>query len=310
MSARHSDHRHDGHPHAHGAARSAGSRHRGRLTAVFLLSAAYLLVEVAGAWWTHSLALLAEAGHMLTDVAGLGLALLAIRFGERAPTAERSYGHHRMEILAAVANAIVLIGLCGFILVEAASRLRHPEAVASQGMLLVAALGLGVNLVGMFVLRPGAAESLNLRAAYLEVASDAMTAAAVIAAAAVMWATRWYYADPLASALIGLLILPRTWRLLADAINVLLEGTPSDVDTGALRSAVGGTPGVAGLHDVHVWTLTSGMNAMSLHVVLADGASHDAVLAAVQKGITSQFSIHHVTVQVEGRGCAQNETHL
>lgn len=277
---------------------------------MFLLLAAYLLVEVAGAWWTHSLALLAEAGHMLTDVAGLGLALLAIRFGERAPTAERSYGYHRMEILAAVANAIVLIGLCGFILVEAASRLRHPEAVASQGMLLVAALGLGVNVAGMFVLRPGAAESLNLRAAYLEVASDAMTAAAVIVAAALMWATRWYYADPLASALIGLLILPRTWRLLADAINVLLEGTPGDVDIGALRSAVGGTPGVAGLHDVHVWTLTSGMNAMSLHVVLADGASHDAVLAAVQKGITSKFSIHHVTVQVEGRGCALNETHL
>ena len=293
-----------------GHGHSAAGKNKHNLKIVFCLTALYLIAEVIGGLLTNSLALLADAGHMLTDVAGLGLALFAINFAERPATPERTYGYYRVEILAALTNAVVLIGISFYILYEAYERFRNPPEVASKTMLLVAVIGLAVNIVGIFILRGGSTESLNLKGAYFEVLSDMLTSVGVLIAGVIMWTTGWYYADPLISAGIGLFILPRTGKLLREAVGVLLEGTPSDINLTALREAISKVDGVADVHDLHVWTLTSGVNAMSVHVVLEDGSSHDNVLAATQRCATSSFKIAHATVQVEGKDCAEWETHL
>jgi cobalt-zinc-cadmium efflux system protein len=294
----------------HGHTHSPSGRNKRRLALVLGLTTLYLVAEVIGGLLTHSLALLADAGHMLTDVAGLGLALLAIRFAERPATPERTYGFYRVEILAALTNAVVLIGISLYVLYEAYERFRNPPEVQSAPMLLVASIGLVINIAGIFILRAGSQESLNMKGAYFEVLSDMLTSIGVIIAGTIMLTTGWYYADPIISAGIGLFILPRTWMLLKDAVGVLLEDTPSDVNLAAVREGIGGVPGVAGVHDLHVWALTSGVNALSVHVVRADGSLHDEVLVAVQKLVTSDFKIMHATVQVEGKECAAFETHL
>ena len=295
-----------GHTHAP----TAGGRNRKRLTLVLGMTSAYLIAEVAGGLITGSLALLADAGHMLTDVAGLGLALFAIRFGERPATPERTYGYYRVEILAALANAVMLIGVSIYILVEAYQRLRHPPEVATGAMLVVAGLGLVVNVAGVLLLRAGSQESLNVQGAYFEVLSDLLTSIGVLIAGVVMWTTGWYYADPLISAIIGLLIFPRTWRLLRQALGVLLEGTPSDVNLAALREEISGISGVAGVHDLHVWSLTSGINAMSAHVLASPPSELDEVRRRVGEVIRSRFKIQHVTLQVEEEGCGDTAVHL
>jgi cobalt-zinc-cadmium efflux system protein len=295
-----------GHAHNH----SAAGKNKKRLAIVLALTSAYLVAEVIGGLLTHSLALLADAGHMLTDVAGLILALLAIRFAERPATTERTYGYYRIEILAALLNAVVLIGISLYILYEAYERFRNPPEVQSGGMLAVALVGLVVNIAGIYLLKSASEESLNMKGAYFEVLSDMLTSIGVIAAGIIMLTTGWYYADPIISAGIGVFILPRTWMLLRDAVGVLLEGTPHDVNLAALRESIQTVEGVADVHDLHVWSLTSGMNAMSVHAVLADHSLHDEVLAAVQKKVTSEFKIAHATVQVECKGCTAFETHL
>lgn len=294
----------------HGHSHTPAGKNKRRLAIVLGLTTTYLLAEVVGGLLTHSLALLADAGHMLTDVAGLGLAFLAIRFAERPATPERTYGYYRIEILAALSNGVVLIGISLYILYEAYERFRNPPEVQSGAMLAVASVGLLVNIVGIYVLRAAAKESLNMKGAYFEVLSDMLTSVGVIIASLIMLTTGWYYADPLISAGIGLFILPRMWMLLRDAVGVLLEGTPTDVNLATLREAIKNVTGVADVHDLHVWSLTSGVNAMSVHTVLADHGLHDEVLAAVQQRVTSEFKIAHVTVQVECKGCAAFETHL
>jgi cobalt-zinc-cadmium efflux system protein len=289
---------------------SAAGRNMRQLTIVFAFTSLYLVVEVIGALMTGSLALLADAAHMLTDVGGLGLALFAIRFAERPATPERTYGYYRVEILSALANAVVLIGISLYILYEAYQRFLEPPAVESLGMLGVASIGLVVNIAGMLLLRSGSTESLNLKGAYFEVLSDMLSSLGVIAAGFIMWATQWYYADPLFSAGIGLFIFPRTWRLLREAVDVLLEATPSTVNLASVRQAIADTPGVAGVHDLHVWSLTSGVNALSVHAVRTDDVSHDDILRAVQARVTSQFGIAHATIQVESAGHEERETHL
>jgi cobalt-zinc-cadmium efflux system protein len=221
-----------------------------------------------------------------------------------------TYGFYRIEILAALANAIVLIGISLYILYEAYERFRNPPQIQSGAMLAVASVGLIINIIGIRLLRSASKESLNMKGAYFEVLSDMLTSVGVIVAGVIMLSTGWYYADPLISAGIGLFILPRTWMLLRDAVCVLLEGTPSDVNLTALREAIQNVAGVADVHDLHVWSLTSGVNAMSVHAVLADHGLHDEVLAAVQKKVTSEFKIAHATVQVECEGCSLYETHL
>lgn len=282
--------------HANG---SAAAANRGRLVAVLVLTLAILGVEVVGGIAANSLALLADAGHMLTDVAGVGMALLAIWFAGRRPTSGRTFGYLRLEILAAVANAVLLFGVAAFILIEAWRRLSEPPAVASGLMLAVALVGLAANAASLFLLRDVQRGSLNMRGAYLEVLGDFVGSAAVIVAAIVIALTGWTTADAVASALIGLLILPRTFTLLREATDVLLEATPKGVDMAHVRRHILDAPGVADCHDLHAWTITSGMNVVSAHVVLAEGANAATTLDALCACLSDDFDIEHSTFQLE-----------
>jgi len=283
-------------PHTHP---SAAAAERGRLTAVLVLSLGILIIEVIGAIVSNSLALLADAGHMLTDVSGIGLSLLAIWFAQRTPTTERTFGFLRLEIFAAVANAVLLFGVALFILFEAWQRLSAPPDVASGLMLAVAVLGLAINAVSLFLLRNAQKTSLTMRGAYLEVMGDFAGSIAVIIAALVIAATGWVAADAVASVLIALLILPRTFGLLRDATDVLLEATPKGVDMDHVRQHILEAPGVIDCHDLHAWTITSGMNVVSAHVILADGADPATTLDALCACLSDDFDIEHSTFQLE-----------
>jgi cobalt-zinc-cadmium efflux system protein len=283
-------------PHSHG---SAAAAHRGRLIAVLALSLAILAVEVIGAVASNSLALLADAGHMLTDVAGVALALLAIQFAGRSPTNGRTFGYLRLEILAAVANAFLLFGVAAFVLFEAWRRLSDPTEIASGLMLAVALVGLAANAGSLFLLCDAQRHSLNMRGAYLEVMGDVAGSAAVIVAATVIALTGWTPADAVASIAIGLLILPRTFALLRDATDVLLEATPKGVDLAHVRQHILDAPGVVDCHDLHAWAITSGMNVVSAHVVLANGSDAARALDALAKCLSDDFDIEHSTFQLE-----------
>jgi cobalt-zinc-cadmium efflux system protein len=278
---------------------SAAAAHRGRLIAVLILSLIILAVEVAGGIAANSLALLADAGHMLTDVAGMGLALLAIWFAGRSPTNGRTYGYLRLEILATVVNGVLLFGIAGFVLFEAWQRLAQPPAISSAPMLAVAFVGLLGNAGSLFLLRHAQRVSLNMRGAYLEVMGDFAGSVSVIAAAAIILATGWTAADAVASALIGILILPRTFALLREATDVLLEGSPKGVAIGQVRQHILEAPGVADCHDLHAWTITSGVNVVSAHVVLTSGADPAATLDALCACLAADFDIEHSTFQLE-----------
>jgi cobalt-zinc-cadmium efflux system protein len=292
-----------GHGHDHGHAHSAT---RGRLTAVLALTFVFLLVEVAAGLLTGSLALLADAGHMLTDVAGLVLALLATKLAERPASPRRTFGYHRAEVLAALTNSFLLLGVAGYILAEAWNRWETPQDVPSRAVLLVASVGLLVNLVGAVLLQAGARTSLNLRGAYNEVVADALSSIGVIVGAVVMGLTGWQRVDTLVAVAIALFVLPRTWGLLRETLHVLLEGTPREVDLTALRTAMEDVPGVKTVHDLHVWTLTSGVHALSAHAILQDGATHGQVLGDLRTRVTAGFPITHVTVQLEERCCGEH----
>jgi cobalt-zinc-cadmium efflux system protein len=291
-------HGHD-HAHAHHARTS-------RLAVVLALTFGFLLIEVAAGFLTGSLALLADAGHMLTDAAGLVLALLAAKLAERPASPRRTFGYHRAEVLAALTNAVLLFGVAGYILVEAVERFREPQAVPGGTVLLVASVGLAVNLVGAVLLQAGADTSLNLRGAYNEVVADAVSSIGVIVGALVMKLTGWSRLDTVVAVAIAVFVLPRTWGLLRETLHVLLEGTPREVDMKALRTAMEGVPGVKTVHDLHVWTLTSGVHALSAHAILQDGATHGQVLGDLRTRVTGGFPITHVTVQLEERCCGEH----
>jgi cobalt-zinc-cadmium efflux system protein len=279
---------------AHG--RVAGLR---PLSVVLAISIAVFVVEAVGALVANSLALLADAGHVLADVVGMALSVFAIWLGSRPANEERTFGHLRAEILAAVVNATILFGIAFFLLVEAGARFADPPAVASTAMLSFAVLGLAANLVSAWILHRSPSRTLNLRAASLEVLSDAAGSAIVIVAAIIIAATGLHAVDAIASAAVALLILPRTWRLLREAIDVLLEATPRDVDTRHVRRHILDAPGVIEVHDLHIWTITSGMNVISAHVVLSDDASPPLVLRALAACLRDDFDIEHSTFQLE-----------
>jgi len=266
---------------------------------VLALSASFMVVQVVVGWWTNSLALLADAAHLFVDAAGVGLSLLAVWFAERPATAEKTYGYYRVEILAALVNGVVLCVLAIAILVEAWDRLRVHHEVSAGPVLLVAVAALGVNLLAAWLLHAGAGESLNVRGAYLEVLGDALSSAAVIVAATVILVTGWTAADALASAAIGLLILPRTFALLKQAVNVLLEGVPAHLALAEIETALRGVSGVKRVHDLHVWTLTSGREAMSVHVEVEPGTPPDRILDELHVVLHARFGIDHTTIQVE-----------
>ncbi len=263
------------------------------------LSLAVLAIEIAGGVASHSLALVADAAHVFTDAAGIGLALLAIWVGSRPANAQRTYGYLRLEILAAVVNAVLLLGVAAFIVYEGWHRLSAPPQVASPLMLGVALVGLAINGFSMGLLHRAQAHSLNMRAAYLEVMGDLAGSAAVIVAAVVILATGWARADAVASMAIAVLILPRTWVLLRDATDVLLEATPKGVSMDEIRAHILAAPGVVGVHDLHAWTITSGVNVLSAHVVLEAEADGPAALDFLCGCLAGHFDIEHSTFQLE-----------
>jgi len=284
--------------HDHGRT-TAAARSRGALFTTLGLTVTFMLIEFAAGLWTGSLALVADAGHMLTDAGALALALFASWIAARPPTPAKTYGYYRAEILAALVNAVVLLAVAGVVLYEAWRRIVAPAPVLGVPMAMVAAVGLAVNVTGAWLLHRGAHESLNVRAAYLEVLSDALSSLAVLVAATVVITTGLTVADPLASAAIALLIVPRTWGLLRQAVNVLLEGTPAHLELTEIEAAMTRVPGVRRVHDLHVWTLTSGREAMSAHVVVADVRESERLLEALHAVLHARFGIDHTTIQLE-----------
>jgi cobalt-zinc-cadmium efflux system protein len=278
---------------------SASAVHVGRLKIVFFLTFGVMVAEVIAGVVSNSLALLADAGHMLTDVAGIGLALLAIYFAARPATEGRTYGWYRLEILAAVVNAMLLFAVGIWVLVEAWRRFAEPPEVRSGLMLAVAVVGLLANAISARLLMEGQRQSLNMRGAYLEVLGDLLGSAAVIIAAVVIALTGYAAADSIASVVIGLLILPRTWHLLREAVDVLLEATPKDVDLDEVRRHILETADVADVHDLHAWTITSGMNVVSAHVVMKEGADPASILDRLGSCLSGDFDIEHSTFQLE-----------
>jgi cobalt-zinc-cadmium efflux system protein len=278
---------------------SPASRHSGRLVWTLSLTASFMVIEVIGGLWTGSLALLADAGHMLTDVGGLSMSLLAVWFAQKPPTTENTYGYFRAEILAAMANGVVLFVVASYVLYEAFLRVWAPPVIRGGPMLAIAVLGLGVNLLSMGLLHHGAGESLNIHGAYLEVLSDALGSIGVIVAAVIIQTTGFYLVDPLSSAAIGLFILPRTWALMRKALHILMEGVPPHLDIREIERAMITAASVRAVHDLHVWTLTSGKEAMSSHVIVDDLTAGDRILHDLHKLLHERFGIEHTTIQLE-----------
>ncbi len=299
-------HSHAGHSHGSG---TAAGRHKGRLLGALGLTSTFMVVEAVGGLLTGSLALLADAAHMLTDAGGLALALIAIRFAERAATPQKTYGYVRLEILAALVNAVVLLLLTIFILYEAFDRFVNPPPVLAGPMLAVALVGLAVNLLSMKLLSAGSSQSLNVKGAYFEVMSDMLGSLGVIIAALVVMFTGWRLADPIIGAGIGLFIVPRTWGLLKQTVHILMEGTPPEVDMALLEQRLKDIPGVAAVHDLHVWTITSGLDSMSCHLVIADMARARETLHAANEAMKTGFGLKHTTIQVEDQALRDAEGH-
>lgn len=271
-----------------------------------VLTSAFLIAEVVGGVVLNSLALLSDAAHMFTDVAALAIALAAIRIARRPADQRRTYGYHRFEILAAAFNALLLFGVAGYILFEAWQRWRQPEEVQTTGVLVVAALGLMVNLASMWMLRSGKDASLNVKGAYLEVWSDMLGSIGVIAGALVIRITGWNWVDSVIAVAIGLWVLPRTWVLLKDTLNILLEGVPEGIDMAAVRQSLLGLPGVLGVHDLHVWAVTSGRTSLTVHLVHApDVAAPVELLERARTVLAAEHHITHTTIQLETQPCAQ-----
>jgi cobalt-zinc-cadmium efflux system protein len=287
-----------GHGHTEGRAVD-----RSRLKVVLAVTAAIVVVELVGAWVSGSLALLADAGHMVTDAAAVGVALSASFVASLPPTSRRTFGLHRAEILAALVNAVVLLGVCGYLAVVGVRRLLDPEPVDTGPMLLFALVGLAANGLSLVLLRPRRDASMNVRGAYLEVLGDLVGSVLVVGAAVVIMATGFTRADPLASLLIAVLIVPRSVRLLRDAVAVLLETTPAHLDLDDVRHHLRQVPGVLDVHDLHAWTITSGMPVLSAHVTVTDGCLAQrgvgSLLDEFSDCVASHFAVDHVTFQIE-----------
>jgi len=288
------------HDHSHGIAAGAGEGHARQLRLALALTGSFLVVELVAAWLTQSLALLSDAAHMFTDVAALAIALAAIQIGRRPADAKRTFGYYRFEILAAAANALMLFAVAIYIGWEAWQRLKTPAEVASVPMMVVASIGLVVNLLAMRLLRSGSEESLNVKGAYLEVLSDMVGSAGVIAGGALIWATGWLWVDTVVAIGIALWVLPRTWTLLREAMNVLLQGVPTGIELSGVEALLLSFDGVRTVHALHVWSVSSGRHVMSAHLVVEPRLLNDPlVLARINEALEHRFGLTHTTVQLE-----------
>lgn len=285
------------HSHNHAPQRSAASIKR--LALALGLTGGYMIAEAVGGWLTGSLALLADAGHMLTDVAALALTLAAIWFASRPANSRKTYGYYRLEILAALLNGVALVLISLWIFYEAWERLLAPPEVRSLPMIFVAVGGLITNLLCAWLLHGAHEHDLNLHGAWLHIVSDALGSCAAILAGGLMLAFGWYAADPICSALIAAIIIFSAWNLISESVNVLLEGTPSHINLASVEQAILETEGVLAVHDLHVWTITSGRDALSTHVVQASGADSAGILHQLQHKIPETFGIEHLTIQIE-----------
>lgn len=289
--------------HSHATVRAG---HERKLWMALGLTGSFMIAEVIGAFVTGSLALLSDAAHMMTDTLALAISLVAIQVAKRAADRKRTFGYARFEILAAAFNALLLFGVAFYILYEAYLRLQAPAEIQSTGMLVIAVLGLIVNLISMRLLSAASGESLNVKGAYLEVWSDMLGSIGVIIAAVLIMFTGWGWVDSVVAAAIGFWVVPRTWTLLKASMNVLLQGVPDGIDIDAVEQAIHAVPGVREVHDLHIWALTSGKSVLSTHLVVdpAQG-SEQQVLAQVTELLHEQFDISHVTIQIEGAGFHQ-----
>src|SRR5712692_956620 len=283
------------HTHRHGRARES----RKQLTIVLILTATYMIVEALGGWWTGSLALLADAGHALADVAALTLALMAVWFSSRPATPGKTFGYYRLEILAALINGVGLVLITLFIFYEAYHRWLAPTAVRSVAMTIVAAGGLAVNLICARLLHHEREIDLNVRGAWLHVIGDALGSVSAMIAGTIITLFHWYAADPLFSVFIGLLILWSSWNLIREATNVLLEGTPAHINLAAVEAAILQTEGVDDVHDLHVWAITSGREALSAHVIHGESVSQPLLLQELRTKLHDRFGVDHLTIQME-----------
>ena len=301
MGAGHAHGHGHGHGHAHG--RSANSR---RLALVLALVLVYMVAEVVGGLLTNSLSLLADAGHMLSDAGSLALSLFAIWIAQRPPTSTHTFGYYRTEILAALVNGATLVAIAVYVFVEAFQRLAAPPPVEGGLMMWIAAGGLAINLFGLWALHEGKDHSLNMHGAWLHVLTDALGSVGVITAGVLIWLFDWRWADPAASVAIAVLVLYSSWGLLRETVSVLMEGAPGHIDVDEVRTVLGGVPGVLSAHDLHVWTITSGMVALSAHVISSDDEPSGPLLARIRRTLHDRFGIDHITVQIEPtdfRGC-------
>lgn len=278
---------------------SAGGRHIRPLAIAFGITASYMVVEFIVGFATNSLALISDAAHMGTDVLGLGMALAAITLASRAGSRQRTYGLYRLEVLAALANGLLLFGVSGYVLWEAIQRFGEPPTVPGLPLLLTAIVGLIVNIVSFRLLAKGAKESLNVKAASLEVLGDLLGSVGVILAAIIIFTTGWAYADPIIGVAIGLFILPRTFLLTRQAVRILVEAAPPHINVAEVEQKLAAIPGVAAVHDLHIWTITSGMESASGHIVVAEGADYPAVLQQVQELLREDYHVEHSTIQCE-----------
>ncbi len=296
------------HTHEHPQERTRGESRRA-LTLVLALTATFTAAEVVGGLLTGSLALLADAGHMLSDNLSLGIALLAAWLAGRPATPEKSFGYKRAEILAALANGVTLVAISIWIFVEAYSRLREPPEILGGWMLAIAAIGLLVNAAGALILSRAASESLNVQGALRHVVADALGSVGVMVAALVVILTDWRYADPLVSVAIGALILASSWSLLRESTNILLEATPRGIDAEEVGRRMAGAEGVVEVHDLHIWTITSGFPALSAHVLVGQGEDCHARRRYLEDLLAREYGISHTTLQVDHVGDHEGEMH-
>lgn len=294
--------------HDHGGGRSSGARHRKRLAITLTLVTTYMVAEVVGGLITNSLALLADAGHMLSDAAALALSLFAIWIAQKPATASRTYGYYRTEILAALINGGTLVAISIYIFTEASQRIGEPPEVQGALMMTIAIGGLLINLAGLWILNAGRGESLNVQGAWLHVLTDALGSVGAIVAGGLIWAFGWNWADPVASVVIGLLVIYSSWALLKETVAVLMEGAPGHVDVDEVRDAIISVPGVEAVHDLHVWTVTSGMVAMSAHMVVRETPFNPDILPRVRAVLRERFEIDHATIQMESVGFEEPRT--
>lgn len=287
-----------GSEHAHGSA-AVREGHQKKLIIALALTGSFMIAEVIGAWITGSLALLSDASHMFTDTAALAISLIALQIAKRPADQKRTFGYARLEILASAFNAVLLFMVAMYILYEAYQRFFMPSEIATGPMMWIAIGGLLTNLASMRLLASASNESLNVKGAYLEVWSDMLGSLGVIVAALIIRFTGWTWVDTVVAVAIGLWVLPRTWQLLRESLGILMEGVPQGLSVLEIESTILGVDGVAGVHDLHVWALSSGSNVLTSHVVVRSAADGDLVLAAVINAVSNAFEIHHCTIQIE-----------